>query len=200
MRLPEFLTELSPVRETLTALEQGENAMAEAVAEKNGQVCVTTATGGLTLWERDYGLPVREGAAVEDRRAAVRAAMAGGRTLTPAFLKELCVTLGGGDRGEVEEDFTHWSVTALAVGGPCSGGHSGPETGGGAAETRPPVGDGAARGGPDGPPLGGGHRRRDDGGLGVKKRGDGKESAPDMAMTGEVKIFAGRVGRLYAEK
>ena len=103
MRLPEFLTELSPVRETLAA-------------QKNGQVCVTTATGGLTLWERDYGLPVREGAAMEDRRAAVRAAMAGGRTLTPAFLKELCVTLGGGDRGEVEEDFTHWSVTALAVG------------------------------------------------------------------------------------
>ena len=55
MRLPEFLTELSPVRETLAALEQGENAMAEAVAEKNGQVCVETATGGLTLWERDYG-------------------------------------------------------------------------------------------------------------------------------------------------
>ena len=52
MRLPEFLTELSPVRETLAALEQGENAMAEAVAEKNGQVCVETATGGLTLWER----------------------------------------------------------------------------------------------------------------------------------------------------
>ena len=61
MRLPEFLTELSPIRETLAALEQGENAMAEAVAEKNGQVCVETATGGLTLWERDYGLPVREG-------------------------------------------------------------------------------------------------------------------------------------------
>ena len=120
MRLPEFLTELSPVRETLAALEQGENAMAEAVAEKNGQVCVETATGGLTLWERDYGLPVREGAAMEDRRAAVRAAvraaMLGGRTLTPAFLKELCVTLGGGDRGEVEEDFANWHVTALTVG------------------------------------------------------------------------------------
>ena len=60
--------------------------------------------------------PVREGAALEDRRAAVRATMAGGRTLTPAFLQELCVTLGGGDRGEVEEDFAHWSVTALTVG------------------------------------------------------------------------------------
>ena len=92
MRLPEFLTELSPVRETLAALEQGENAMAEAVAEKNGQVCVETATGGLTLWERDYGLPVREGAAVEDRRAAVRAAMAGGRTLNSVQLDTIAVT------------------------------------------------------------------------------------------------------------
>lgn len=116
MRLPAFLTELSPVRETLEALEQGESAMAEAVAEKNRQVCVSSADQGLSLWEADYGLPVREGASPEDRRAAVRAAMAGGRTLTPAFLKELCVTLGGAHRGEVEEDFPNWHVTAVAVG------------------------------------------------------------------------------------
>ena len=116
MRLPEFLTELSPIRETLEALEQGETAMADAVAEKNRQVSVASAEAGLSLWERDYGLPVREGAPLEERRATVRAAMAGGRTLTPAFLKELCVTLGGAHRGEVEEDFPNWHVTAAAVG------------------------------------------------------------------------------------
>ena len=115
MRLPEFLTELSPVRETLTALEQGENAMAEAVAEKNGQVCVATATGGLTLWEPDSGLPVREGAAMGEPRAAVRAAMLGGRTRPLPFLQELFVTPGGGARGAVAEAFAHWSVTALTV-------------------------------------------------------------------------------------
>ena len=115
MRLPEFVTELSPVRETLAALEQGERAMADAVAEKNAQVCISSADEGLSLWEQDYGLPVREGAPLEDRRATVRAAMAGGRTLTPAFLKELCVTLGGAHRGEVEEDFPNWHVTAIAV-------------------------------------------------------------------------------------
>lgn len=116
MRLPEFLTEISPVRETLAALEQGENAMAEAVAEKNRQVCVFSADLGLPLWEADYGLPVREGASLEDRRAAVRAAMAGGRTLTPALLRELCVTLGSADSGEVTEDFPNWRVTAEALG------------------------------------------------------------------------------------
>ena len=115
MRLPEFLTEISPVRETLAALEQGETAMADAVAEKNAQVCISSADEGLALWEADYGLHVREGAALEDRRAAVRAAMAGGRTLTPALLRELCVTLGGADRGEVTEDFANWRVTAEAV-------------------------------------------------------------------------------------
>ena len=52
---------------------------------------------------------------MEDRRAAVRAAMAGGRTLTPALLQELCVTLGGADRGEVTEDFPNWRVTAEVV-------------------------------------------------------------------------------------
>ena len=115
MRLPEFVTEISPIRETLAALEQGESALAGEVAEKNKQVSVATATDGLSLWERDYDLPVREGAAPEDRRAAVLAAMAGGRTLTPALLAELCVTLGGADRGQVEEDFPHWQVTAAAV-------------------------------------------------------------------------------------
>ena len=115
MRLPEFVTEISPIRETLAALEQGESALAGEVAEKNKQVSVATATDGLSLWERDYDLPVREGAAPEDRRAAVLAAMAGGRTLTPALLAELCVTLGGAERGEVEEDFSNWRVTVSAV-------------------------------------------------------------------------------------
>ena len=115
MRLPEFVTELSPIRETLEAIGAGETALVDAVAEKNTQVCISTADEGLSLWERDYGLPVREGAALEDRRAAVRAAMAGGRTLTPALLRELCVTLGGADRGEVEEEFANWRVTVDAV-------------------------------------------------------------------------------------
>ena len=115
MRLPEFLTELSPVRETLEAIGQAEQVMAEDVAKRNEQVTVAQADSGLSLWERDYGLPVREGADGEDRRSAIRAAIAGGRTLTPALLRELCVTLGGADRGDVTEDFAHWRVTALPV-------------------------------------------------------------------------------------
>ena len=67
------------------------------------------------IFDRSNGLPVRAGGVIPDRRAAILAAMAGGRTLTPALLKELCVRLGGGERGEVEEDFPHWAVTALAV-------------------------------------------------------------------------------------
>ena len=115
MRLPEYLTRLSPVGETLAAMEAGEEALAAEVAERNAQLAVSTADTGLDLWEADYGLPVRAGGDIPDRRAAILAAMAGGRTLTPALLRELCVRLGGGDRGEVEEDFPHWAVTALAV-------------------------------------------------------------------------------------
>ena len=53
------------------------HAKADAVADKNVQVCISTADEGLSLWERDYGLSVREGASLEDRRAVVRAAIAG---------------------------------------------------------------------------------------------------------------------------
>lgn len=115
MRLPEFLTSLSPVRETLEALAQGEEALSSAVAEKNAQLCVRTAGEGLSLWEADYGLPDRTGGDPEARRAAVLAAMAGGRTLTPAYLEELCRTIGGGDWAQVNEDFANWTVTAYAA-------------------------------------------------------------------------------------
>ena len=115
MRLPEYLTRLSPVGETLAAVETEEEALRTEVAARNAQLTVSTAESGLDLWEADYGLPVRAGGDTQDRRAAVLAAMAGGRTLTPALLRELCVRLGGGDRGEVEEDFPRWVVTALPV-------------------------------------------------------------------------------------
>ena len=117
MRLPRFLTDLSPIRETLAAIEAGEETLSAAVAEKNAQLRVGTANGqGLALWEADYGLPVPSGPNAEARRAAIRAAMAGGRTLTPAYLRELCVTLSGAARGEVEEDFADWTVRAIPVG------------------------------------------------------------------------------------
>lgn len=192
MRLPEFLTELSPVRETLAALEQGENAMAEAVAEKNGQVCVETATGGLTLWERDYGLPVPGGGL--GRGSPCRRPGRHGRGAHPdPRLFEGAVRHAGRRRhgrggGGLRPLERHGAGGGR---GPCSGGCSGPETGGGAAEARPPVGDGAAHGGLDGTPLGGGHRRRDDGGLGVRgnRRSaaggdlrDGKVGQPLMAL------------------
>lgn len=115
MRLPQFLTALSPVRETLEALARGEEALSSAIAEKNEQLCVKTAGEGLSLWEADYGLPDRTGGDPEARRAAVLAAMAGGRTLTPAYLEELCRTAGGGDWGQVNEDFANWTVTAYAA-------------------------------------------------------------------------------------
>lgn len=115
MRLPEFLTGISPIRETLAAIGAGEGALANVVAEKNQQVLVGSAGEGLSLWEADYSLPDRAGGDPAGRRAAIRAAMAGGRTLTPAYLRELCVTLGGADYGEVTEDFAHWRVAVDAV-------------------------------------------------------------------------------------
>lgn len=113
MRLPEFVTDLSPVRETLEAIGAGEARLSADAEEALRQVHVDTADRGLALWEGDISLERLETDAA--RRAAVKAALAGGRTLTPALLEDLCRTVGGGDWSQVNEDFENWTVTAYAA-------------------------------------------------------------------------------------
>ena len=58
MRLPPFLTGLSPIRETLEAIQAGENALSALVELENDRLAVDSADPqGLALWEADYGLP-----------------------------------------------------------------------------------------------------------------------------------------------
>lgn len=113
MRLPEFVTELSPVRETLEALEAGEASLSAEIGTALRQLYPDTADRALSLWEADFSLSGKGPEAL--RRAAVKAALAGGRTLTPAYLEELCRLFGGGDWSQVNEDFSNWTVTVYAA-------------------------------------------------------------------------------------
>lgn len=114
MRLPECFLRITPVGQTVDAALSETAALEAAVAEENAQVVVATATDkGLALWEADYAL-ARE-ASQEGRRARIREALAGGSTLTKAALEALCVSVGGFDRGEAVEDFSHWAVELWAV-------------------------------------------------------------------------------------
>lgn len=115
MRLPEFVKKISPVGETLEAIDAGTALLAEETEKRNRQVVVSTADTGLSLWEKDYAIPDGTGRDADFRRARVRAAMAGSRTLTVAELEALAVTLAGADRGEVSEDFADWRATLEAL-------------------------------------------------------------------------------------
>ena len=57
MRLPEFVKKISPVGETLEAVDAGTALLAEETEKRNRQVVVATADTGLSLWEREYALP-----------------------------------------------------------------------------------------------------------------------------------------------
>ena len=113
MRLPEFVKKISPIGETLEAMEAGMGLLAEEAALRNRQLSVGTADGGLPLWEAYYSLPGSGDTVL--RRARIRAAMAGIRTLTVEELKSLAVTVGGADGAEVEESFGDWRVTLYAL-------------------------------------------------------------------------------------
>lgn len=116
MRLPEYLSRLSPVGETLDAIAAGEQALEQNIQAENSRLSVASADrDGLSLWEADYALADGTGLPLEVRRAKIRTAMSGAATLTPAYLRELCVTIGGADDGEVVEDFPSWAVQVLPV-------------------------------------------------------------------------------------
>lgn len=114
-RLPAFLYRISPIGETLAAIGHGTDLLEQETAKRNDQLSVQTAEDSLSLWERDYALADGTGNKVMMRRARILAAMAGSQTLTKARLEALAVTLGGADRGEVEEDFAAWRVVLSAL-------------------------------------------------------------------------------------
>lgn len=115
MRLPEFLTRLSPVGETLEAAEQGRALLEQETEKRNSQLSVSTAEDALSLWEADYSLPDGTGKRSAERRARIRTAMASGQTLTRDWLTALCVSVGGADSAEVVEDFPNWRVSVTAL-------------------------------------------------------------------------------------
>lgn len=116
MRLPEFLTKLSPIRETLDALSGAEAELSAAAEQANRQLHVSTADTALPLWEADLSLSVHTGEPDEARRAHIRAAMVGGKTMTPRQLAALAVAVGGADGGTVEEAFGQYQATLYAEG------------------------------------------------------------------------------------
>lgn len=116
MRLPEYLRGISPIGEILDAVETAEADLEADIAAENARLAVGSADrDGLGLWEADYGLADSTGLPLDVRRAKIRTAMSSAATLTPAYLRELCLTIGGADDGEVEEDFPRWTVQVRPV-------------------------------------------------------------------------------------
>ena len=116
MRLPEYLSRISPWGRLSTPSRPGELALEQNITAENGRLSVASADrDGLSLWEADYGIEDADGLPLDVRRAKIRTAMSGAATLTPAYLRELCVTIGGADDGEVVEDFPHWAVQVRPV-------------------------------------------------------------------------------------
>ena len=116
MRLPEKIMAMEPVGRAVQAGEAGEALLRQEAARREARTLVAEADGqGLSCWEADYGLPDWTGAEPQRRRARIRAAMAGGRTLTPLRLRQLAISVGGADEGLVREDFPAYAAEVVAL-------------------------------------------------------------------------------------
>lgn len=109
MRLPEFFVNISPIGETLAAIEDEIGRLEVETEEKNRQLAVATADTGLMLWEQDYGLSSTGD--LYTRRGRIRAALTGGEhALTLEGLRQLAITVGGAGAVSIEEDAANYRV------------------------------------------------------------------------------------------
>lgn len=88
----------------------------EAVADVEAQLNVGTATWGLKLWERDYGLTPDVSETDEERRARVRSHMRGAGTTTVDMLRNLTAAyLGGETAVDDTRELWHLMITFIGV-------------------------------------------------------------------------------------
>ena len=85
MRLPQFITKIPVIGKVLEVIFTFISLLAEEVARRNCQLSVKTADTGLSLWERDYGLP--SDGDDDARRTRIHATRTGEETLTVERLK-----------------------------------------------------------------------------------------------------------------
>lgn len=116
MKLPQFVTDITPIGAVLSAEETGERLLASEIEKRNARMLVETADGeGLSQWEADYGLP--DGTSADDtlRRGRIRGAMAEGQTLTVDRLETLALSVAGADGGEVRENYSGYSAELTVI-------------------------------------------------------------------------------------
>lgn len=86
------------------------------VADVEAQLRVGTATWGLKLWERDYGLTPDVSETFDERRARVRSHMRGAGTTTVEMLRNLTAAyLGGETAVDDTSELWHLIVTFIGV-------------------------------------------------------------------------------------
>lgn len=79
------------------------------------QYYISTATWGIKKWEKIYGIAGSEGSTLEQRRAAVRMRLIGGRTFTPALVEKIAQDVTGTE-AQVQEDTENYTFTVFFIG------------------------------------------------------------------------------------
>lgn len=110
--LPERLREIPELAAVLDAWEPAVQDAQDAVWDWLAQLTVDTATWGLALWERDYGLTPDPRQTIEERRGAVKVKMRGMAVTTAQEITRLVDTMIDG-RSECIEHPAEYMVEVL---------------------------------------------------------------------------------------
>lgn len=114
--LPDDYKKSEPTQEVLNALGKLWDKVGGDIEDFQNQLCVETATWGLTLWEWVYNIETDLTKGYEIRRSVVRAQMRGAGTTTIALIKNTSESYVNGevDVTEVNEE-SKFIITMVSV-------------------------------------------------------------------------------------
>lgn len=102
------------VREIMNALQPELDAMQDAIEDVLAQFVLDTATWGLAMWERDYGIESNVSQSCEERRDHVRSKLRGAGTMNCDALEQIAAAYVAG-RTEITEIPEKWMLRVTFV-------------------------------------------------------------------------------------
>lgn len=113
--LPSFYHNSGEVKNIQSTLNVETDLLKSYIADLLDQLFVSTATWGLSSWEKFLGLPIDETQRLDSRRSRVMTRLRGQGTTTAEMIKNVCSSFSGGDV-EIIEDFDNYQITIKFVG------------------------------------------------------------------------------------
>lgn len=109
--LPDYYEESEEVKIIQSSLEVEINELLNYIDDCITQLCIDTATWGLSFWENTYGIKTNTNKSINERRSIIKAKMRGRDTTTVKLLESVAEAFMKEGNAYLVEEFSKYAFT-----------------------------------------------------------------------------------------